>query len=149
MRRDGTGDSVSAGDGGAAGGGGDMTSLRRRITSVGGGSGFWLRPRISFRTRLGVTSSLLTECLDPGAVTLRELEEPETIPEILSTVLRRTLTRERRLEGGRSEVLDSAVEVFLDLRNERSGISGVVGLAWEDILARPLLLWCGDSAGMC
>lgn len=62
------------------------------------------------------------------------------MPEIFSTVLRRTLTSERRREGGGSEVLDSvaapALLLLLDLRKERSGISGVVGLVGEDMLAR-------------
>jgi hypothetical protein len=84
--------------------------------------------------------SPLTDVLGPfGAGISRGAGVPEMVPEILSTVLRRTLIRERRFEGGLSEGPDSTVEVLPDLKKERSGISCVAGLVGEGILATPLL----------
>jgi len=87
-----------------------------------------------------VVFSSLTDVPEPfGAETSRRAGVPESVPEILSTVLRRALTKERRFEGGLSEAPDSATGVLLDLKKERSGISCVAGLVGEGILARPRL----------
>ena len=84
--------------------------------------------------------SSLTDVPEPfGAGASRGAGVPESVPEILSTVLRRALTRERRFEGGLSEAPVSAAGVPLDLKKERSGISCVAGLVGEGILARPRL----------